>query len=86
MNTDIRRSIFVVLMSSEVRDSPFTISASVVKIFSRIMSTPVNDYRNLNSQKSNKERSSGSFCIVAATCVSVSAFDPTVNSRAQFSP
>ena len=46
MNTDVRRSIFVVLMSSDVRVSLQLGEKGKLRIFSRTMWTPVTAYRS----------------------------------------
>lgn len=69
MNTDIRRSIFVVLMSSDVRIRLIYRTSSIHGIRDRTMSTPVKGFHSSISLNCNNEISFGSYCIAAVTCV-----------------
>lgn len=63
MNTDIRRSIFVVLMSSDVSLIVLARGACAKLCVCRITSMLVNVYRNSSSPKFSSGRSCESHCI-----------------------
>lgn len=79
MNTDIRRSIFVVLMSSDVR-SILAMLGDLSKIKSlRTIWMPANDWHNSTCPRYNNARSSVSSFIAVVTCV---AWSPRLHERA----
>lgn len=69
MNTDIRRSIFVVLMSSEVGCPSKLDRNRFLRLQRRTMSTLASGFRSSSSRRCSSVRSSVSFCTVAATYV-----------------
>lgn len=69
MNTDIRRSVFVVLMSSDVRSTLIVLGDPFNVRSLRTIWMHANDWHSSTCRRYNNARSSVSFFIAVATCV-----------------